>query len=258
MRFRGLFFTAGLALATAGLSNAASIVQSFSLPSGSITTTWTGSSTINQFDTSLGTLENITILSTMDSVASAGATDITGNSAGDSYTISASTSLSLSDPWSNLLVAPTNSISSTYLNQSNGSIMSVSTSGTVNSTAIWAIDTNTVNDPYYLVCLLNSEGPGCLASSAGAGSPSNPLAYTNWLGTGTLALTANAQTTGSFGGSSFGSAFATGSASVNVSVIYNYTEAGPPPSTPEPATMALFGGGLIAVGLLSRRRFRKS
>jgi hypothetical protein len=253
MKFRGLFITAGLALAATGVASANTIVQSFSLPSGSITTDWTGTTQINKFNPTTGTLENIQFIADMTSLAQAGAIDSSGNSSGDSYTISATTTLTLSDPFSNLLISPANSITSSYSNQHNGEAMNVSQTNTIHSLARWGIDPS---DVFSFACL--GFTPGCLEVSSNAGSPSNPLNFAGYEGFGQLTLTANAKTLGSFGGGPFTNGFATGSALVNVTVVYEYTPAGPPSSTPEPATMALFGGGLVGVALLSRRRFRKS
>jgi hypothetical protein len=120
--FRRLLLTASLSIAAAGIVNAASITQTFSLPSASDVTTWTGSSTINTFNESLGTLNDIQIIAILNTTASSGAVD--NNPGGPSnYTIAATTSFSLSDPSSKVLITPSTSIGSSFSSQTLGQSM---------------------------------------------------------------------------------------------------------------------------------------
>jgi hypothetical protein len=109
------------------------------------------------------------------------------------------------------------------------------------------------------LCKPGNKVAGCLDSldsSETAPADLDYLAYET-VGASTISLTGTASTAGTFGGSSYSGAFAGGTADVLVTVIYDYTAATPPSSTPEPATMALFGAGLVGVGLL-RRRIKQS
>jgi hypothetical protein len=94
-----------------------------------------------------------------------------------------------------------------------------------------------------------------LASVTPAGTPvSSLIDATPFLGTGTLTLFAAGNFTGSIGGTGFsGSIGGTGSETVTIQYDYSYNEVIPSSTTPEPVSMALVGGGLIALGLLRKR-----
>jgi predicted extracellular nuclease len=256
---RRILLTAGLAIATTGFASADSIItQTLSLPSGSTTTSWpnggsSGSGSISQFDTSLGTLESIEIIGVANTTVNAGAVDATGSTGGDSYTIGAATNLSLKDGAGNLLVAPTTSVSSTFNNQSNGSSMNVTNaSASDREDAIWIIDPS-----LWSVCGSAGSGLrkiGCFDKiDSSVSSPVvNPLDYLNFEGGSTIAIAGTAATAGSFSGPSYSGAFSNGTAALNVTVIYDYIPT--QTTTPEPTTMVLFGSALLGLGLIRRRQ----
>jgi hypothetical protein len=98
-------------------------------------------------------------------------------------------------------------------------------------------------------CTLDSVTP--------SGTPvSSPISATPFIGSGTLTLFAAGNFTGSIGGTGFiGSIGGTGSETVTVQYDYSYNEVIPSvTTTPEPISMALVGGGLIALGLLRKRQ----
>jgi hypothetical protein len=84
---------------------------------------------------------------------------------------------------------------------------------------------------------------------------SSPISATPFIGSGTLTLFAAGNFTGSIGGTGFvGSIGGTGSETVTVQYDYSYNEVTSTAITPEPISMALVGGGLIALGLLRKRQ----
>ena len=73
---RRLLLTATMVVAGTSLAGAAQIVQTFSLPSsGGNGTSWTSSSSIYQFNTSLGTLEYIEVIANLSTTVNAGTVD---------------------------------------------------------------------------------------------------------------------------------------------------------------------------------------
>jgi len=252
MTIRGLLLTSTLALATTGIAGATQIVQTFSMPSGSDVTSWTGTASINTFDSTTGTLEDIQVIAALSSSASSGAVDNNGGGP-STYGIDATTNFSLSDPSSEVLITPQTTIGSTFTGQTQGESMAISGSKTDTENNIWL-----VSSPYS-VCHSGNKVAGCLDiddSSEGSPADLDYLAYES-VGASTISLTGNASTAGTFTGSSYSGAYAGGTADVLVTVIYDYI-ANPPSSTPEPATMALFGTGLVGLGLLRRRFSKKS
>jgi hypothetical protein len=238
----------GFVVACSGMASASSIIQTFALPTGSPQTNWTQSTTINTFNTQTGTLDDIRIIAALTSTEGAGATDASASGT-NTYTISATTTLNLSDPSNELLLAPAVTVASTFQNQTPGQTMAASGTSSKTQNAKWALDST------------GGEGscgvsqPGCLVSGQGQSDPINYGVFES-NGASTLSLTANGQTAGSFGGGAFSGAYATGTANVNVTVIYDYTAA-QTSSTPEPASLALFGCGLVGIGLI-RRKLKKS
>jgi len=96
---------------------------------------------------------------------------------------------------------------------------------------------------------------GSLTGSTG-GSASDPIVCATFVGSGTVNLFAIGNFTGSIGGTGFsGTIGGTGSETVTVQYDYSYTI--PSSSTPEPFTMSLMGGALLAVGLVRRRSIKR-
>lgn len=266
--FRRLLYTVVLAVGATGLASANQIEQTFSLPTGATTSPWSGSASISQFNTSLGTLEYIEVIGAVTTTVNAGATDAAGG--GDTYVVTGTTALNVDYGGSSLLVAPVASENSTFTGVANGQIMSATFNTSATQTSIFYADTSyPVYIPFLYSYVPASEGcsittsggpnsSGCL----GYGSTSpytgivDPLNLSAWEGSGNITLNASAATSGSTSGPSYSNGYANGSATANVTVIYDYTAA-PPSSTPEPATMALFGSALIGLGLIRRRSVNK-
>jgi hypothetical protein len=104
----------------------------------------------------------------------------------------------------------------------------------------------------------NCSGTTCtLDTVTPPGAPvSSPIDATPFLGSGTLTLFAAGNFTGSVSGTGFTASLGgTGSETVTVDYDFSYVEVIPLGTTvPEPISMALAGGGLIAFGLLRKRR----
>jgi hypothetical protein len=98
----------------------------------------------------------------------------------------------------------------------------------------------------------NFPTPIVTVTDTGAQTSANPSAY-NTTGTFTLAYDTLTGTTFNGGG---GNLTATQATVTNgtYKIIYNYTA---PSSTPEPATMTLFGSALLGIGFFARKRFKK-
>jgi hypothetical protein len=281
MNFRRLILTGTLAFAVTGLASAAQITQTFSMPSGggSQATNWSpaDTATINQFNTSLGTLEYVEVIAQLSTTVNGSAVDASGGST--SYQVGGTTSLMLNDSvgGGELLVAPTTFAGSTFLAQSSGNTMSVvNASSSVTAEETWFADPTfgtmlgltpqVASFTCGIVSSFSQSGPGCLGYNEDGTAPSSPgyptiqdpLAVSAYEGLGTLTLTGNASTSTAISGGPVSGGTVTGTASPNVTVIYDYTVPPPPSSTPEPATMALFGSGLVALGLIRRRISKKA
>jgi hypothetical protein len=101
------------------------------------------------------------------------------------------------------------------------------------------------------------SGSSCtIASATPPGvAVSSPISATPFIGSGTLTLFAAGNFTGSISGTGFtGSLGGNGSETVTIQYDYSYNQVIPAAVTPEPISMALAGGGLIALGLLRKRR----
>lgn len=282
--FRRIFLTGTLALTATGLLSASQIVQTFQMPGGggSQATNWSPANTaiINQFDTSLGTLEYIQIIAQLNTTVNGSATDASGGAT--NYTVGGTTQLSLTDGFGagELLSAPSAFAGSTFIGATSGQVMTVSNaSNSVTASETWYAD------PSYPTLVgatlftggfscsvatgfAGPSGVGCLGYNQDGTAPSSPgynsgsgitdpLNIASYLGTGTLTLTGNASTSTSITGGPVTGGTVSGTASANVTVIYGYTPLSTT-TTPEPATMALFGTGLVGIGLLRRRMSRKA
>jgi hypothetical protein len=231
--FRRFLCGATLVAASSLCAFGSQITQTFSLPSGSNATNWTQSGSVNQFDTSLGNLNFIQFQITGNTTVSGSAVDANAGSTGtDSYTFQGNTSINLTDPLSELILAPTTTVTQNFTNISNGQSMSVSGApGTFNQTTRY-------------------DSAGNLILGSGQ---VNPLLIANYLGTGTIGLTVSASTFAAFSGPSYTGGTGSGTANASVTVIYDYTV---PSGVPEPATMVLFGSALIGFAFLRKTRSR--
>jgi len=281
MDFRRLMLAGSMAFAIAGLASASQITQTFSMPSGggSQATNWSpaDTATINQFNTALGTLEYVEVIAQLNTTVNGSAVDASGGTT--SYQVGGTTSLTLNDSVAGgeLLVAPTTFAGSTFLAQTSGNTMTVSNaSSSVTAIETWFADPSfgtllgVVPETGGFTCGIVSSfaqvGTGCLGYNENGTAPSSPgyptlqdpLAISAYEGLGTLTLTGNASTSTTISGGPVTGGTVTGSASANVTVIYDYTVPPPPSSTPEPATMALFGSGLVGLGLIRRRINKKA
>jgi hypothetical protein len=98
------------------------------------------------------------------------------------------------------------------------------------------------------------NGSGALVSYNGGGTVSNPINVSLFLGSGNITLDAIGNFTGGIGGTSFTGTVG-GTGTETASIIYTYNT---PSSTPEPATMTLFGSALLGIGFFARKRTKKS
>lgn len=254
INIRRLLFASTIALAATCLASATSIVQTFTLGGGPQITNWSKSSSISQFNTGLGTLLDIRFLTSFSTYLQDVGTDNNPGSTGtDSFVFSGSTNGNLGDPTNSLIVAPSTSVSSTILNKAFNStfIASANTTATAGvSNATYLIDPS-----LYASGCNGTAQAGCLALATPNPFAVDPLVYSVYLGNGTILLTGSASTFGSFYGPP-DTETKSGNATMSVTVIYDYTAASTS-GTPEPATMALFGSGLIGLGLLRRRMNKK-
>jgi len=142
MDFQRLILAGSLAFAVAGLASASQITQTFSMPSdgGSQATNWSpaDTATINQFNTSLGTLEYVEIIGQLSTTVNGSAVDASAGT--NSYQVGGTTSLTLTDSVAGgeLLVAPTTFAGSTFTGQTSGNTMTVSNAtSSVTVTETW-------------------------------------------------------------------------------------------------------------------------
>jgi len=251
---RRLVITAGMALAIAGFAGAASLeTQTFTLPAGSNATSWSGSANINQFNTSLGTLEWISFAVQVNATATATNTDANPGSSGtDTYVFGGTTQITFSDVGDGNIFSTLGAFTTqTFTNQGFGSVQTVTADpASTSNSAKYIVDTSNILNSF---CGADPGTAGCLF---GGGSSVDPLDYSAFEGVSYVTLSGSASNFASFSGPSYSGGAGSGTATMLVTVTYDYIPA-PPPSTPEPATMALFGSGLIGLGLLRRRATKK-
>lgn len=219
----------------------------YSVPvEGYNTTAWSTTFDLETFDTTLGTLNSVSLSITDNLDAMINVTNNTGGSA--NYTASASVdSLFSTDP--DLLSQNPNTFSvspssvsvflSDELSQASGPFnISNGDGGTVEETLTGSNTTS--GDPTTFVDQ-NSNLVFTLSDFESVGPGSLPI-YEIVAGT--------------FGcdGPSPSSCSGTAESSTTITVTYDYS---PASVAPEPATMALVGGALIGLGLIGKKRFKK-
>ncbi len=248
---RRLVITVGMALTITGIACADAMeTQTFSLPSsGPNTSDWTSGASISQFDTSLGTLQSISFLVSVNTTVSGSATD--NNGAGlTNYLFTGTVNVYFGDdsnpsPANDDLFAldAATSANVQFKNETQGSIMTVNpVSESASGLAMYSGITGA------MISGNGDENPINLSLYEGSSIP-GPL--------GTVELYASTLTNDSFSGGAYTQGSAGGTITLNATVTYDYIVPPPPSSTPEPATMALFGTGLIGLGLLRRRAVKK-
>ena len=182
---------------------------------------FTDNFTLQEFDTTLGTLTGITI--TLSDTATAEVDVFNSTSTAQGFTnATASIPLNLTGP----------------------------ASVSVNTTAVAGPIAGTAN-----------PGVNAFPGIPGTGSGSTNVASANFgsyegVGT-TFASFSVASSTGNFSGTSVPGVFFGGSATVGAvtTITYTYT---PSTGTPEPSTMALLGSSLLGVGFIARKRVKKA
>ena len=216
---RNTILVLGFALASV---NAFAGSITFSGSFGPTTNPFTTITNLSAFDPALGTLTSITF---SISGQSSGTIAVTNNSSASSnYDVTINANLRFQDPSNNILV----------------SVLPF------------------FEDPSFAV------GAGATRSDSGtSGSSTNAATifsgFTPYVGTahspGTLAFSVRGS--GSFGadGATPVSVTATTAGVGTDSVTYNFTA---PSSTPEPATITLFGSALVGLGFLARKRSKKA
>jgi hypothetical protein len=190
-----------------------------------MTTAWSSTQTINQFNLALNTLNSVTV---------AFSSNISVDAKGESLDLAPST-INFS------LAALTTLTGPDSLNTS----LTPSDSRTFSATAFDnALDFGGTSGVTY-TNVTASATAGLVTYTL----PSDLLAF---MGAGTVSYTMGANGTSTASGpGNLITQFATRAAST-VTITYNYT---PNTGTPEPATMAMLGSALIGLGLIGRKRF---
>jgi hypothetical protein len=253
---RRLFLTASLAVAACGVASANSIVQSFTAPISPETdaTDWTQifNTSIQQYN--LGPafiLNDIKIEINSSGTATGAATNANDNGGTTAYTFQGITKFLVSNDGSNDGSLLFGSVETDMpFNTSFGTLMTASVNNSVDYVETFDGSGGFVSCSPVVSGGLSSNPLTCgLAFGNGSGPSINMASY---VGNGFVPFDLGGQTRGGFAGGSFTNSSLSGTADMIVTVTYDYSIAG----APEPATMGLVGGALVALGLVGRR-FRK-
>ncbi len=222
-KFAVAVITFGMLLSGAAVANALTIggdgVAGYYDDYGPEATAWNTALSLNQFDSSLGTLTKIELfLSGSETSAATVTASSTQNASW--LSVSVQTYIRLFDP-SN--IATTLMLVTPAVSDSGGSLAAGGTYNLVGSGT-------------------DSDNTALTSSSA---------AFNLFIGSSTISLSTSAMSFGSTTALSNGTFTPAGTASEHLYVVYTYDASSP---VPEPATMLLFGTGLAGIAAISRRK----